>query len=81
MLRTCPIYRAIDSRKRITRGLLKCYKHNRVFNADLVGAFNINSKRKAIAPSPALCGVRVTRLRPGVRLNPLRGDVAQTSPL
>jgi putative transposase len=45
-LRTCPIYRAIDSRKRITRGLLKCYKHNRVFNADLVGAFNITQRGK-----------------------------------
>jgi hypothetical protein len=62
--------------------LLKCYKHNRVFNADLVGAFNINSKRKAIAPSPALCGVRVTRLRPGVRLNRSEAqDVVQISPL
>jgi hypothetical protein len=30
-------------------------------------------KKKAIAPSPALSGVGVTRPRPGARLNPLKG--------
>ncbi len=78
--KTCPICGAIENHKRITRGLLKCYIHNRVFKADLVGAFNIFSKRKAIAPSPALCGVGVMRLRPGVRLNWAEArNVAQTS--
>ncbi|MEM4972034.1 MAG: transposase, partial [Sulfolobales archaeon] len=33
--RTCPICRAIENHKRISRGLFKCYKHNIVFNADL----------------------------------------------
>ncbi|MEM4970162.1 MAG: transposase [Sulfolobales archaeon] len=79
--RTCPICRAIEDHKRISRGLFKCYKHNIVFNADLVGAFNILAKSKAITPSPALCGVGVTRLRPGERLNrTIARDVAQTSP-
>ncbi|MEL9908669.1 MAG: transposase [Desulfurococcus sp.] len=68
--RTCPICRTHIGHKRIVRGLLKCYKHNKVFNADLVGAFNILSKTKSIAPSPALSGVGVTRLRPGAGLNP-----------
>ncbi|MEM4971980.1 MAG: zinc ribbon domain-containing protein, partial [Sulfolobales archaeon] len=79
--RTCPICRAIENHKRISRGLFKCYKHNIVFNADLVGAFNILAKSRAITPSPALCGVGVTRLRPGVRLNPAEaGDVAPNLP-
>ncbi len=79
--RTCPICRAIENHERIYRGLLKCYKHNKVFNADLVGAFNIFSKRRAISPSPALTGVGVTRLRPGARLNRVEArNVVQTSP-
>ncbi|MEM4970670.1 MAG: transposase [Sulfolobales archaeon] len=79
--RTCPICRTIENHERISRGLLKCYKHNIAFNADLVGAFNILAKKKAITPSPALYGVGVTRLRPGERLNQARAwDVAQTSP-
>jgi len=67
--RTCPICRAIENHERIARGLFKCYKHNKVFNADLVGACSILSKRKSITPSPALCRIGVTRLRLGVRLN------------
>ncbi|GBF08857.1 transposase [Aeropyrum pernix] len=67
--RTCPICRTHIGHKRISRGLLKCYKHNKVFNTDLVGAFNILSKGKPIALSPALSGVGVTRLRPGAGLN------------
>ncbi|MEM1611401.1 MAG: zinc ribbon domain-containing protein [Sulfolobales archaeon] len=78
--RTCPICRTIEGHERIARELFKCYKHNMLFNADLVGAFNILAKGKAITPSPALCGVGVTRLRPGARLNRARAwDVAQTS--
>jgi putative transposase len=49
--------------------LLKCYIHNRVFKADLVEAYNILAKRRAITPGPALCGVGVTRLRSGAGLN------------
>ncbi|MEM1610312.1 MAG: transposase [Sulfolobales archaeon] len=78
--RTCPICRAIENHERITRGLFKCYKHNIVFNADLVGAFNILAKGKAITPSPALYGVGVMGRRPGPGLNQARArDVAQTS--
>ena len=80
--RTCPICRTHIGHKRVARGLLKCYKHDIVFNADLVGAFNILSKEKPIAPSPALSGVGVTRLRPGAGLNPARaGDVVLNPPL
>jgi transposase, IS605 OrfB family, central region len=63
--RTRPICRATENHKRIAKRLLKCYIHNRVFDADLVGAYNILSKRKSIASSPALTGVGVTHLRPG----------------
>ena len=41
--------------KRIVRGLFKCEKLNKVFNADIVGAFNI--LRKSITPSPSRIGV------------------------
>ena len=79
--RTCPLCRTRAGHKRVTRGLLKCYKHKKAFNADLVGAFNILSKEKPIAPSPALCGVGVTRPRPGAGLNQARAwDVAQNLP-
>ncbi|MEM1623712.1 MAG: hypothetical protein QW543_06240 [Sulfolobales archaeon] len=62
------------------RRLFECYKHNKVFNADLVGAYNILLKAKTIPPSPAMCGVGVTRLRPGAELNPETGDVAPNLP-
>ena len=79
--RTCPICRTHIGHKRIARGLLKCYKYNEVFNADLVGAFNILSKVRPIAPSPALSGVGVMRLRPGAGLNLAHaGDVALNLP-
>jgi len=42
--------------KRIVRGLFKCFKLNKVFNADIVGAFNI--LKRAITPSPKRIGVR-----------------------
>ncbi|WP_440059596.1 RNA-guided endonuclease InsQ/TnpB family protein [Thermogladius sp. 4427co] len=78
---TCPLCRTHRNHKRITRGLIKCYKHNKVFNADLVGAYNILSKRKPIAPSPALSGVGVTRPRPGAGLNQARAwNVAPNLP-
>ncbi|MEM4971712.1 MAG: transposase [Sulfolobales archaeon] len=79
--RTCSICRTIEGHERISGGLFKCYKHNIVFNADLVGAFNILAKKKAITPSPALCGVGVMGRRPGPGLNrAIARDVAQTSP-
>ncbi|MEM0025375.1 MAG: transposase [Zestosphaera sp.] len=63
---TCPQCRVKNQdHKRVYRGLLKCYKHSKVFNTDLVGAYNILFKTKTISPSPALCGVGVMRLRPG----------------
>ncbi|MEM4812905.1 MAG: hypothetical protein QXW24_01685, partial [Ignisphaera sp.] len=66
--------------KRVYRGLFKCYKHSKVFNADLVGAYNILLKTKTIPPSPALHGVGVMRLRPGAELNPENGNVAPNLP-
>ena len=67
--------------RRVCRGLLKCYKHSKVFNTDLVGAHNILLKTKTIPPSPALCGVGVTRLRPGAELNPAKaGNIAPNLP-
>jgi len=79
---TCPlcIVKNQDHR-RVYRGLLKCYKHSKVFNTDLVGAHNILLKTKTIPPSPALCGVGVKRLRPGAELNPAHaGNVAPNPP-
>ena len=51
---TCPIH-GNSCGKRIVRGLFKCFMLNKVFNADVVGAFNI--LRKAITPSPSRIGV------------------------
>ena len=47
---TCPIH-GDSCGKRIVRGLFKCFTLNKVFNADVVGAFNI--LRKSITPSPS----------------------------
>jgi len=61
---TCPIH-GNSCGKRIVRGLFKCAILNKVFNADIVGAFNI--LRKHITPSP-LKGIGGNRLntQPGV---------------
>ncbi|MEM1796986.1 MAG: zinc ribbon domain-containing protein, partial [Zestosphaera sp.] len=60
---TCPLCKAKNQdHRRVYRGLLKCYKHSKVFNTDLVGAHNILLKTKTIPPSPTLHGVGVTRL-------------------
>ncbi len=79
---TCPLCKAKNQdHKRVYRGLFKCYKHSKVLNADLVGAYNILLKTKTIPPSSALCGVGVMRLRPGAELNPARaGNVAPNLP-
>jgi len=58
----CPIHKE-KCGKRVKRGLFKCTRLNKVFNADLVGAFNI-----LITPSPR--GVGVMGRRPGPGLNP-----------
>ena len=62
---TCPIH-GDNCGKRITRGLFKCIKLNKVFNADVVGAFNI--LKKAITPSPRE-GIGVTGWTPSQGLN------------
>ncbi|MEM4581218.1 MAG: transposase, partial [Candidatus Korarchaeum sp.] len=79
---TCPLCKAKNrDHGRVCRGLFKCYKHSTVFNADLVGAYNILLKTKTIPPSPVLYGVGVMRLRPGAGLNPVRaGNVAPNLP-
>ncbi|MEM0296539.1 MAG: transposase [Zestosphaera sp.] len=78
---TCPLCKAKNQdHRRVYRGLFKCYRHNKVFNTDLVGAYNILLKTKTISLSPALCGVGVMRLRPGVELNPKTGNVAPNLP-
>ncbi len=46
----CPIHGSKECGRRIARGLCKCYVLNKVFNADLVGAYNILIK--SISPSP-----------------------------
>ena len=61
---TCPVH-GNSCGKRIVRGLFKCEKLNKVFNADVVGAFNI--LRKAITPSPSRIGV--TGWKPSQGLN------------
>jgi len=56
---TCPIH-GNGCGKRVVRGLFKCIRLNKVFNADLVGAYNILVKGvEAIAPSPRR-GIGVT---------------------
>ena len=79
---TCPLCKAKNQdHRRVYRGLFKCYKHNTVFNADMVGAYNILLRIGTIFPSPALHGVGVTRLRPGAELNPAHaGNVALNLP-
>jgi len=47
---TCPIH-GNSCGKRIVRGLFKCLKLNKVFNADIVGAFNILKKSITLSPS------------------------------
>ncbi|CAD5244114.1 RNA-guided endonuclease InsQ/TnpB family protein [Thermococcus camini] len=55
--KTCPLCGQRHSDGRIFRGLFKCHREGVVMNADLVGAFNILRKVKAITPSlPALAG-------------------------
>ncbi|QDA31614.1 IS200/IS605 family element transposase accessory protein TnpB [Thermococcus indicus] len=58
--KTCPVCGKPHEGARFVRGLFKCPATGLIFNADLVGAFNILKKAlKTIAPSlPALSGGR-----------------------
>jgi len=60
---TCPVH-GDSCGKRIVRGLFKCFKLNKVFNADIVGAFNI--LRKHITPSPSRDRGNRLNTQPGV---------------
>jgi len=71
---TCPVH-GDSCGKRIVRGLFKCFKLNKVFNADVVGAFNI--LRKSISPSPRK-GIGVTGWRPSLVVN---GKRCTTKPM
>jgi len=62
---SCPIH-GTGCGKRIARGLFKCTRLGKAFNADIVAAYNILTK--SIAPSPY--GVGVMGRRPGPGLNP-----------
>jgi len=69
----CPIH-GHNCGKRIKRGLFKCTTLNKVFNADLVGAYNI-----LITPSPTRGRGNGPETRPGIE-SPLRGDVIPNLP-
>jgi len=73
---TCPVH-GYGCGRRISRGLFKCTKLNKVFNADVAGAYNILVKASTITPSP-LSGIGVTGRRPGPGLN--KPDVAPNLP-
>jgi len=61
---TCPTH-GDSCGKRIVRGLFKCFRSNKAFNADVIGAFNI--LKRAITPSPRRIGVM--GCRPSLGLN------------
>jgi putative transposase len=69
----CPIH-GDGCGKRVKRGLFKCTKLNKVFNTDLVGAFNI-----LITPSPERGRGNGSETRPGVESSG-RGDVTPNLP-
>jgi len=60
---TCPVHRDGKCVKRVKRGLLKCTLLNKVFNADLVGAYNILTT--PITPSPPRGRGNGPKTRPG----------------
>ncbi|WP_456450055.1 zinc ribbon domain-containing protein, partial [Palaeococcus sp. (in: euryarchaeotes)] len=58
-LELCPVCGKPHEEARFVRGLFKCPATGLIFNADLVGAFNILRKVRTITPSlPALAGGR-----------------------
>jgi len=61
----CPVH-GYGCGIRISRGLFKCTRLNKVFNADIVGAYNILNK--SITPSPRK-GIGVMGWRPSPGLN------------
>jgi putative transposase len=69
----CPIH-GDGCGKRIKRGLFKCTKLNKVFNADIVGAYNI-----LITPSPERDRGNGPETWPGIK-SPKRGDVIPNLP-
>ncbi len=69
----CPVH-GPGCGKRIKRGLFKCTKLNKVFNADLVGAYNI-----LITPSPERDRGNGLETRPGIKPSG-RGDVIPNLP-
>jgi len=73
---SCPVH-GYGCGKRISRGLFKCTRLNKVFNADIVGAYNILIKGISITPSPRK-GIGVTGWRPSPGLN--EADVAPNLP-
>jgi len=69
----CPIHKEKCGR-RVKRGLFKCTRLNKIFNADLVGAYNI-----IITPSPERDRGNGPETRPGVEPS-RRGDVIPNLP-
>ncbi|MGC9165770.1 MAG: zinc ribbon domain-containing protein, partial [Thermoprotei archaeon] len=74
----CPIHRDTSCGVRVERGLFKCILSNKVFNADLVGAYNILVDGKPITLSPPSRGIGVMGRRSGPRLN--RGKSRDVTP-
>jgi len=69
----CPLH-GKGCGRRAERGLFKCTTLNKVFNADLVGAYNI-----LITPSPERGRGNGLQTQPGIE-SPLRGDVIPNLP-
>jgi len=69
----CPIHKK-KCGKKVKRGLFKCTRLNKVFNADLVGAYNI-----LITPSPERDRGNGPKTRPGTKPSG-RGDVVPNLP-
>ena len=78
--KACPIH-GNGCGRRVKRGLFKCSKLNMVFNADLVGAYNILVKGLSITPNPHF-GDRGNgaETRPWAESPLLRGNVALNLP-
>jgi len=72
---SCPIH-GNGCGKRVSRGLFRCTKLDKVFNADIVAAYNILIKGLSITPSPIGIGVMGWRPSPGLN----EADVAPNLP-
>jgi len=71
----CPLHSSGCGR-RVKRGLFKCTTLNKVFNTDLIGAYNILT---TITPSPERGRGNGPETRPGIE-SPFRGYVAPNLP-